>query len=103
MIRLEELDYALPPHYIAQHPREPRDTARLLVYRRSSGEIQHSYVAHLAEFAATWRLARGKRHARNTGATIRSARAHRWQGGAALIAPPRAGHLGSAGAAFTSS
>ena len=50
MIRLEDLDYALPPHYIAQHPREPRDTARLLVYRRSSGEIQHSYVAHLAEF-----------------------------------------------------
>ncbi len=50
MIRLEDLDYALPPHYIAQHPREPRDTARLLVFRRSSGEIQHSYVAHLAEF-----------------------------------------------------
>ena len=50
MIRLEDLDYALPPHYIAQHPREPRDTARLLVYRRSSGEIQHSRVAHIAEF-----------------------------------------------------
>lgn len=50
MIRLEDLDYALPPHYIAQQPREPRDAARLLVYQRSTGEIQHSRVAHLADF-----------------------------------------------------
>ena len=50
MIRLEDLDYALPPHYIAQQPCEPRDAARMLVYQRSTGEIQHSRVAHLADF-----------------------------------------------------
>lgn len=50
MIRLVDLDYELPPHYIAQRPCEPRDAARLLVYQRSTGEIQHSRVAHLAEF-----------------------------------------------------
>ncbi len=50
MIRLEDLDYALPPHYIAQHPCEPRDAARLLVYHRSSGAIQHSHVAQIKDF-----------------------------------------------------
>ena len=47
MIRLEDLDYALPPHYIAQQPCEPRDAARLLVYQRSRREIQHSRVAQI--------------------------------------------------------
>ena len=50
MIRLEDLDYALPPGYIAQHPCEPRDAARLLVYRRGAGDIQHSRVTRLSEF-----------------------------------------------------
>ncbi len=49
MIRLSDLEYDLPPHYIAQHPCEPRDAARMLVYQRGTGEIQHSRVAHLAE------------------------------------------------------
>lgn len=50
MIRLEDLDYALPPQFIAQHPRAPRDAARLLVYRRGAGAIQHSRVARLTDF-----------------------------------------------------
>lgn len=50
MIRLEDLDYELPPNYIAQHPCAPRDAARLLVYQRSAGEIQHSRVARLANY-----------------------------------------------------
>jgi len=50
MIRLEDLDYELPPQYIAQHPCEPRDAARLLVYQRDTGEIQHSQVAQLKDF-----------------------------------------------------
>ena len=32
-MRLEDLDYPLPPEAIAQHPIEPRDAARLLVDR----------------------------------------------------------------------
>ncbi|MBM3148026.1 MAG: S-adenosylmethionine:tRNA ribosyltransferase-isomerase, partial [Actinobacteria bacterium] len=32
-MRLEDLDYHLPPELIAQRPLEPRDAARLLVCR----------------------------------------------------------------------
>jgi len=35
-VRLEELDYDLPSGLIAQHPMEPRDAARLLVYGRGA-------------------------------------------------------------------
>jgi S-adenosylmethionine:tRNA ribosyltransferase-isomerase len=37
-VRVDELDYELPPELIAQHPAEPRDAARLLVCRRSAGD-----------------------------------------------------------------
>ena len=50
MIRLEDLDYELPEGFIAQHPIEPRDAARLLVYRRGGGAIRHSRVAQLTDF-----------------------------------------------------
>jgi len=36
-VRLEELDYELPPGLIAQRPAEPRDAARLLVCERVRG------------------------------------------------------------------
>jgi S-adenosylmethionine:tRNA ribosyltransferase-isomerase len=39
-MRSAELDYHLPPELIAQRPVEPRDASRLLVFRRSSGEIR---------------------------------------------------------------
>jgi S-adenosylmethionine:tRNA ribosyltransferase-isomerase len=40
-MRTSELDYELPPELIAQHPVEPRDRSRLLVYTRESGEVRH--------------------------------------------------------------
>jgi S-adenosylmethionine:tRNA ribosyltransferase-isomerase len=43
------LEYELPPELIAQHPVEPRDAARLLVYRRATGAIEHRVVAELPE------------------------------------------------------
>lgn len=43
------LDYDLPPHLIAQRPVEPRDAARLLVFRRSSGTIEHRAFSQLPE------------------------------------------------------
>jgi S-adenosylmethionine:tRNA ribosyltransferase-isomerase len=41
------LDYELPPELIAQQPVDPRDSSRLLVYRRQSGTIEHRTFAEL--------------------------------------------------------
>jgi S-adenosylmethionine:tRNA ribosyltransferase-isomerase len=43
----ELLHYELPPELIAQTPAEPRDSSRLLVYRRSSGLVEHRHFAEL--------------------------------------------------------
>lgn len=40
-MRTDDFDYELPSGLIAQHPAEPRDTCRLLVVDRSSGQIDH--------------------------------------------------------------
>ncbi|MEZ5126723.1 MAG: tRNA preQ1(34) S-adenosylmethionine ribosyltransferase-isomerase QueA [Thermoleophilia bacterium] len=37
---LEDLDYDLPSELIAQQPVEPRDASRLLVFHRTTGEIE---------------------------------------------------------------
>ncbi|MDH4102209.1 MAG: tRNA preQ1(34) S-adenosylmethionine ribosyltransferase-isomerase QueA [Thermoleophilia bacterium] len=42
-----ELDYELPAELIAQHPVEPRDASRLLVYRRDSATIEHAVFSDL--------------------------------------------------------
>lgn len=44
---LSELDYPLPAEAIAQHPAEPRDSARLLVDRTTS--VEHRHVRDLPE------------------------------------------------------
>ena len=43
------LDYELPATLVAQTPIEPRDSSRLLVYRRASRAIEHRTVAELPE------------------------------------------------------
>jgi len=48
-MRSSELDYDLPPELVAQHPVEPRDSSRLLVYDRASGECRHRMFADLPE------------------------------------------------------
>jgi S-adenosylmethionine:tRNA ribosyltransferase-isomerase len=42
-----ELDYDLPPELIAQHPAEPRDASRLLVYERATGAVRHRMFTDL--------------------------------------------------------
>src|SRR5437763_8506719 len=44
-----ELDYDLPQELIAQRPVEPRDSSRLLVYERASGEMRHRRFADLPD------------------------------------------------------
>jgi len=40
VLSLEDLGYELPEHLVAQRPIEPRDASRLLVYRRSDGQLE---------------------------------------------------------------
>jgi S-adenosylmethionine:tRNA ribosyltransferase-isomerase len=43
------LDYNLPPEFIAQTPIEPRDAAKLLVFNRSKGEMNHHVISDLPD------------------------------------------------------
>jgi S-adenosylmethionine:tRNA ribosyltransferase-isomerase len=43
-------DYDLPSHLIAQQPAEPRDSSRLLVLHRSSGQIEHRAFHEIGEY-----------------------------------------------------
>jgi S-adenosylmethionine:tRNA ribosyltransferase-isomerase len=46
---ITQLEYELPPELVAQRPIEPRDAARLLVYRRATGAVEHRVVADLPD------------------------------------------------------
>jgi len=46
-VRVADFDFELPQHLIATAPAEPRDAARLLVYRRATGAIEHRTVRDL--------------------------------------------------------
>jgi S-adenosylmethionine:tRNA ribosyltransferase-isomerase len=49
-VRLEDLDYELPPDRIAQRPPERREDARLLVLERKTGERTDSRIPDLARW-----------------------------------------------------
>ena len=46
----DDFDYDLPTGMIAQHPASPRDSCRLLVLDRSSGEIDHRRFTDLPRY-----------------------------------------------------
>jgi S-adenosylmethionine:tRNA ribosyltransferase-isomerase len=48
-VNLSDIDYELPEKLIAQHPVEPRDSARLLVATNPS-QIEHKHVTDLVDF-----------------------------------------------------
>src|SRR5919204_2705875 len=48
-MRVDELDYFLPPALIAQRPQARRDESRLLVYDRVSGSVDHRTFAELPD------------------------------------------------------
>ena len=43
------LDYDLPAELVAQRPVEPRDSSRLLVYRREAGDVEHLMFGDLPD------------------------------------------------------
>ncbi len=45
-----DFDYILPPNQIAQEPAEPRDSSRLFVLNRRTGEITHKRFFEIGEF-----------------------------------------------------
>ena len=45
-----DFDYHLPAELIAQTPAEPRDSSRLLVLDRPSGQIEHTYFNQLGRY-----------------------------------------------------
>ena len=49
-MRLEELQYDLPPELIAQRPATRRDAARLLVLHRDSGRTEHRTFRDIVEY-----------------------------------------------------
>jgi S-adenosylmethionine:tRNA ribosyltransferase-isomerase len=51
-MRLDDLDYPLPPHLIAQHPAAERDASRLLVLRRGGPVAGHHVFRELPDFLA---------------------------------------------------
>ena len=52
-MRLQELEYSLPQELIAQEPARPRDSSRLLVLHRSSGQIEHRIFPDLLEYLSS--------------------------------------------------
>lgn len=49
-MKLQEIDYELPPELIAQEPVNPRDSAKMMVLSRKTGEIDHSVFSDLDKF-----------------------------------------------------
>jgi len=46
----DDFDYELPQELIAQTPIEPRDSARMLVLDRASGELAHRHISDLPAY-----------------------------------------------------
>ncbi len=49
-LKTDSYDYSLPKELIADHPVDPPDSAKLLVYNRADDTITHTTYKHLLEF-----------------------------------------------------
>ena len=48
-MKLTDFSYELPKELIAQHPAEPRDHARLMLYDRKTGDVEHKHFYDLVD------------------------------------------------------
>ncbi len=51
-MRTDEFDYGLPSGMIAQEPLDPRDSCKLLVLDRASGQVDHRMFSDVVEYLA---------------------------------------------------
>ncbi|MCI0551584.1 MAG: tRNA preQ1(34) S-adenosylmethionine ribosyltransferase-isomerase QueA [Anaerolineae bacterium] len=49
-MKTSDFDYHLPESYIAQTPAEPRDSSRLLVLHRNTGELEHCIFRDVTDY-----------------------------------------------------
>ncbi len=49
-MRTSDFNYHLPPEQIAQHPADPRDSSRLMVYERSTGNLIHDRFFNVMDY-----------------------------------------------------
>ena len=49
-MKTSDFDYSLPEELIAQTPASPRDSSRLLVYHRDTGEVEHRIFRDVIEY-----------------------------------------------------
>jgi len=49
-MKTSDFDYILPKSLIAQHPIEPRDASRLLVYDKANDKVSHSRFCRIGDF-----------------------------------------------------
>src|SRR5574339_418200 len=49
-MKTSDFDYNLPESSIAQTPVEPRDSSRLLVLQRDTGEVEHRIFREIGEY-----------------------------------------------------
>ena len=49
-MRTSDFDYHLPPELIAQTPVEPRDSSRLLILRRDTGQLEHRRFSDIGKY-----------------------------------------------------
>ena len=49
-MKVEDFNYNLPEELIAQHPLKERDTSRLLVLDKKSGEIEHKHFHDIMDY-----------------------------------------------------
>ena len=49
-MKLSDFDFQLPEELIAQHPAEKRDTSRLMVLHKNTGEIEHKHFYDIIDY-----------------------------------------------------
>ena len=49
-LKVTDFDYDLPEHFIAQEPLEPRDSSKLMLLDKQTGEIEHRIFRDIVQY-----------------------------------------------------